>query len=426
MKLRKNSVLVLSLCLLVTTSILSQTRNNSPYSIYGIGIVNDYSNPISFGMGGVGIAFQDQASLNPLNPASFGSLQEKSFIFDAGLVMNSSKLTSANLSEKASYATLNHLLFGFQLGKYWKTSFGLIPFSDVGYGINLYEERADLGKEINYIYKGSGGVSKAYITNAFNINKKLSVGVEMGIFYGKIERSYLQLLTDATYYFYTKESEIYDYKDFYWRLGIQYNTTFHENIKVTFGAIFSANTEVKTNLLMLTQLVQKPIAGYTDVIEDVKSLSVAGQTVIPGVFGIGMMIKNKENFKIGFDFEKQFWSKHKAFGEDGGMKNSTRIAIGAEFIPDRNSLFSYYKRIKYRAGLRYEKTPIYANGNQLNEIGISFGMGLPLRRTFSTINIGMEIGQLGKTSNNLIKDTFVKFKLGVSMHQRWFEQRKYN
>ncbi len=62
---------------------------------------------------------------------------------------------------------------------------------------------------------------------------------------------------------------------------------------------------------------------------------------------------------------------------------------------------------------------------QLNEFGISFGLGLPLRRSLSSINLGIEIGRFGKVSNNLVKETFFKFKLGISMHQKWFEQRKY-
>lgn len=424
MKLRRNSILVLSLCLLVTTSVLSQTRNNSPYSIYGIGTINDYSNPISFSMGGVGIAFQDQASINLTNPASFASLRENSFVFDAGLVMNSSKLSSTDISEKASYATLNHLLFGFQIIKNWKTSFGIIPFSDVGYNINDYES-IDGVADINHIYNGNGGVTKAYWANAFNITKKLSIGIEAGLFFGEIERGHLFLIEETDNIFHTKQNNISNYNDFYFKTGIQYTTSLNDNLGMTIGVIYSGNTNVKTTLLSTTQLVRKPVDGITSVIDTFDETTTIGKTVIPGVLGFGIMLKNKENLKLGFDFEKQFWSKFKAFDEDGSFKNSTRLALGAEFIPEKNSVFSYVKRIRYRLGLRYEKTPLYVNNTQLNEIGISFGVGLPLRRSLSSINIGMEIGQLGKTSNNLVKDTFVKFKLGISMHQKWFEQRKY-
>lgn len=424
MKLRRNSILILSFCLLVTTNVLAQTRNNSPYSIYGIGIINDYSSPISFSMGGVGIAFQNQASLNPLNPASIASLNEQSFIFDAGLIMNSSKLSSTGITEKASYATLNHLLFGFQVAKNWKTSFGVIPFSDVGYDINSFESVDDVGN-IGHIYNGDGGITKAYWTNAFNISKNLSIGIEAGLLFGEIEKSHLMLVEETTNYFYTKENNITNYSDFYFKTGLQYNISLKENLDLTFGVIYSSKTNIKTTSLTSVQLVLPPVAGLTNVIETIDESSVIGETVIPGVLGFGMMLDNKKNLKLAFDFEKQFWSKYKSFDVEGSFKNSTRIALGAEYVPDITSVFSYLKRISYRAGIRYEKSPLYVNAKQLSEIGISFGVGLPLRRSLSSINLGIEVGQLGNTSDQLVKDTFVKFKLGISMHQKWFVRRKY-
>ncbi len=424
MKLRRNSILILSFCLLVTTNVLAQTRNNSPYSMYGIGIINDYSSPISFSMGGVGIAFQNQASLNPLNPASIASLKEQSFVFDAGLVMNSSKLSSTDISEKASYATLNHLLFGFQLVKNWKTSFGVIPLSDVGYNINSFESVDYIG-DINHIYNGNGGITKAYWTNAFNISKNLSIGIEMGLLFGEIEQSHLMLIQETVNYFYTKEIKVNNYSDFYFKTGLQYNASLNENLDLTLGIIYSSKTNIKTISLSSVQLVLPPASGLTNVIETIDENSVIGETIIPGVLGFGIMLDNKKNLKLGFDLEKQFWSKYKSLDDEGSFKNSTRIALGAEYIPDKTSVFSYLKRISYRAGIRYEKTPLYVNAKQLNEIGISFGVGLPLRRSLSSINIGLEIGQFGSTSSQLVKDTFVKFKLGISMHQKWFVRRKY-
>ncbi len=194
---------------------------------------------------------------------------------------------------------------------------------------------------------------------------------------------------------------------------------------MTFGVIYSSKTNIKTTSLTSVQLVLPPVAGLTNVIETIDESSVIGETVIPGVLGFGMMLDNKKNLKLAFDFEKQFWSKYKSFDVEGSFKNSTRIALGAEYVPDITSVFSYLKRISYRAGIRYEKSPLYVNAKQLSEIGISFGVGLPLRRSLSSINLGIEVGQLGNTSDQLIKDTFVKFKVGISMHQKWFVRRKY-
>lgn len=424
MNWKRNSFLILSLCLLVSTSLFAQTRSNSPYSIYGIGLLNDYSNPISFAMGGVGIAFQDQASLNPTNPASFASLKEKSFIFDAGFVMNSSKLSAVGISENSSYATLNHLMFGFQFSDKWKTSFGIIPFSDVGYNINVFES-SDAVDEINHLYEGDGGITKAYWTNAFKVFKNFSFGVEAGLLFGKIERNHFMLFNETEYIFHNKHIGSNKYSDFYLKYGAQYDIELKEDLKLTIGAIYTAKTKIRTDSLSVTQLIQTPFDGTAAIIQTMDEVSLRGETTIPMEIGFGFMFTKKDKWKLGVDFEKQFWSKYTALDNDGPYKNSTRIAIGAEYIPDRNNVFSYYKRIKYRVGFRYENTPLYLNGTQINEFGISFGMGLPLRRSLSTINIGIEIGQFGEASNDLIKESFMKFKMGISMFQRWFEQRKY-
>jgi hypothetical protein len=33
---------------------------------------------------------------------------------------------------------------------------------------------------------------------------------------------------------------------------------------------------------------------------------------------------------------------------------------------------------------------------------------------------------MGTTSNNLIKENYIRFVLGISLKERWFEKKKYN
>ena len=40
---------------------------------------------------------------------------------------------------------------------------------------------------------------------------------------------------------------------------------------------------------------------------------------------------------------------------------------------------------------------------QINEFGISFGVGLPVGKWFSNANLGFEFGKRGTTNQNLIK-----------------------
>jgi hypothetical protein len=66
------------------------------------------------------------------------------------------------------------------------------------------------------------------------------------------------------------------------------------------------------------------------------------------------------------------------------------------------------------------------NNESIDELGISFGVGVPVGRLFSNANIGFEIGQRGTTSSNLVQENFFNISLSLSLNDRWFEKRKFN
>jgi hypothetical protein len=403
--------------MLFSSYLFAQTRGNSPYTLYGIGFKSEVSNGKSFSMGGIGIAFQDNTSINPLNPAATASLDSLSFIFDAGFVMNSSKFSSTTANEKGNYASLNYLLFGFQVAKPWKTSFGLVPYSDVGYSTVTNDEMNNIS--FTDIYTGNGGLNKAFWIHAFNIIKNISIGIESGLLFGQIERNYIRILNIKNV-FSIKESNTDTYKKFYLKYGLQYTRQINKEFKLIIGAIASTNMNVNTDRKYILQTF---LSGVS--VENHKESSITGKTLIPANFGLGFMLSKKNHWKVGIDLEKQYWSDYSSFDNVQPFKNSFRFAIGGELIPNANSIKSYFQHVSYRFGFRYEKTPIYLNNTLLNEIGISFGVGLPFKKTASTVNLGIEIGQRGTSTNSLIKETFIKFKVGISMFQQWFRQQKY-
>ena len=69
----------------MTTTAFAQSNTNSPYSQYGLGDLTDQSVGFNKGMNGVGIAMRKGSELNPMNPASYSSVDSLSMIFDAGL-----------------------------------------------------------------------------------------------------------------------------------------------------------------------------------------------------------------------------------------------------------------------------------------------------------------------------------------------------
>jgi len=53
-------------------------------------------------------------------------------------------------------------------------------------------------------------------------------------------------------------------------------------------------------------------------------------------------------------------------------------------------------------------------------------LGLPFSRALSSLNISAELGQLGTTENNLIKESYAKFTVHLLLHDRWFIKRKFD
>ena len=141
--------------------------------------------------------------------------------------------------------------------------------------------------------------------------------------------------------------------------------------------------------------------------------------------GIGFSLEKKNKWLIGADFNWNNWADYTYKGINDSLNNSFRISIGGMIKPNYNSS-NYLKRITYRAGFRYEPGYLKIRGEQINEFGISFGLGLPLRKSKSTINLGVEFGKKGTQTNGLIEENFTKFTIGFSAYDFWFFKRKFD
>ena len=130
-------------------------------------------------------------------------------------------------------------------------------------------------------------------------------------------------------------------------------------------------------------------------------------------------------YEINFDYYHQNWSQSTFFGEKSEfLTDLNKFAIGAEWIPDRFSIRSFVNRVAYRVGFKYEQSYHSFGGTQINDFGISFGVGLPIYRSASTINIGGELGRRGTKDNNLVLENYAKVNLSVNLHDIWFVKRK--
>src|SRR5690606_1102284 len=135
---------------------------------------------------------------------------------------------------------------------------------------------------------------------------------------------------------------------------------------------------------------------------------------LPALFNIGAGIGEVKKWMIGSELTLMHNSSlNNRFAdiENSTFENGIRVAVGGYYVPNYNSFTNYFSKITYRAGLRYEKSGLVINGENINDMGVTIGAGFPLAGTFSNINIGAELGRRGTTNQGLIQENYANFTI---------------
>ena len=217
---------LLATALIVTFAFNSfaQVRIGSPYSRYGLGDINSGNSPFFLSMGGTAFGIRSSAFVNHANPASYTAFDTTSFVFEGGVYSQSSTIKSVSASQSSSYSSIGSILIGFPISKKIKASFGLLPYSSVGYKIADNKSlviSADSSTAVSNIYDGSGGINKAYFGFGFNVFKNLSFGVNADFLFGTIKRNSTSNLTDLLYANSYRRTTFVKVNDFNFNFGLQ-------------------------------------------------------------------------------------------------------------------------------------------------------------------------------------------------------------
>lgn len=421
-KLRFSFTLVF---LLLTLSIFSQIRIASPYSRFGIGDISDINNAWNMSMGQTGYAFRSPYHINYLNPASYAAFDSTSFIFEGGFNADVVRLTSNFQTVNRNYASLGYLLFGMPILKWWRTSIGLIPYSDVGYSVANYEVYPEIGTVLR-VYSGSGGINRLYWGNAFRIFKNLSIGVNASYLFGSMLRQALVTFPDSLNSMSFKVDNYVILNDIYLNFGIQYRAKIKNDLFMTFGAVYANSSNMNAKLDIISQTFLLSSTGE-ETPKDTLALALGykGNIVIPTMAGGGIAIECPDKWMVGVDFRWQNWKKFTAFDLSDSLINSWQINAGGEFVPNAENYSNYLARVRYRIGFLYNRTYLRLRDHNLDEFALSVGFGFPLRGMKTALNIGVQVGTRGTTDGNLIRETYFKFVIGFSIYERWFIKRKY-
>ncbi len=411
----------------------------SPYSIFGIGKLSGKGLTYHKSMGGLGISNGKPWILNTVNPAM---LPMNSFsTFDAGLYTEQRTLNTSDLSQSNTNGGLSYLTFGFPLksGK-WTMAFSLMPYSNVSYNITSDGKVINRDEtDANYQYKGDGGLNQVSLSSGWQIVPKfLYLGGRIGYTFGTVadesiinlsERSYINEDDTIGVAKVFKASKFYRssrYSDLVLEGGLYMKRKIGKKLEANLGFVYEFASNMNTKRDERIEIIEdnNPLPPTDTIVFNAK-----GNTFLPQKFGGGFSLTKGYKWTVGVDFYSRNWSQYKTdFGSEQELTQSYEMILGGEFTPDFISV-NYLKRVTYQFGFNYEQTPVKVNNTNINDFGINFGLSLPVGNA-SIFNIGFKYGQLGTTSDGLIREDYFKINLGMTFNDRsygWYRnQRKFD
>jgi|SRR5690554_971564 len=421
----------------------SQEGTASPYSFYGMGNLKFKGTVENRSMGGLSV-YSDSIHLNLRNPASYASKnlevynnESRPVKFAVGGSHSNSKLKSHTVSGEVNSTTLDYLAMSFPIGKFG-LGMGLIPYTSVGYKL----ETLNSNNELSTKFRGEGGVNTVYASLGYLVMDGLSVGVDLGYNFGNIKNNtiaYVYTNEGALAQYQTREDNRSDIGGLSANFGVIYSKMIQEKFELTTSFTFRPKMNLNSeNFRTYNTITINAVNDQENVVNTIDAdLSSQGlkdtEWVLPTKLSFGAGIGQPRMWFVGAEYTylntKAFKNELYASSDSAGnvtYSNASAISIGGFLIPDYNSFSSYFKRVVYRAGVRFEGTGLNINDEAINEFGISFGVGLPMGNTFSNANIGVEFGKRGTTSENLIQENFINFQLSFSFNDRWFQKRRFN
>lgn len=415
MKYMRNIYRLLFMILIGLTEMSNAQNTVSPYSIFGPGEIQPKGFGRSIGMGRAGIALKSDNQLNNLNPASYTGIDSLHFIFEVGIDGKFSNLESKGNTTSGFNGNMQYIACGFPISRHWSNSFGISPYSSIGY--NITSRNYIEGSNLKYIsrFKGSGGITLGYWSNAFRITRNLSFGVNSSFIFGSLTQEEYVYQTDLdANYIITKNDYLHS---FYFDYGLQY--MFRIN-NLNFGAgVIYANR-------------QSLVSGYNITVQDGNLTTIDSQDAkkgkrdIPETAGIGLMVSKPDIFTIAFDYQFQKWSGLKYPIMPGTFNDAQSFSAGIEMKPWKSSVSNrFYQNWTYRAGGNYCSSYVKIGSQVINRSGLNLGFGIPLPNRISVLNFAFEFGSQGTTSNNLVREKYILAHLNFSLNEFWFLKNKY-
>jgi hypothetical protein len=211
--------------------------------------------------------------------------------------------------------------------------------------------------------------------------------------------------------------------------GMQYVQPIGAKDDLTLGAVFSPghrlNADPTCRIITTNSSITK---------SDTTSYVIDNGLELPTTYGVGLAYQHDQKLRVGADFQLQKWGSidYPAFDnntyqlKNGLLKDSYKLNVGAEWIPNPRSTRSLLHHVRYRIGAGYTTPYYYINGNDgPKDFHVSLGLGIPIMNSYnnrSLLNISAQWQR--RSADNLITENTFRLNIGLTFNERWFSKWK--
>lgn len=394
----------LTLFLLLTTAGKAQNiMTSSPYSMFGIGEIVTGLYGSNSAMGGVSTGMRGSWLLNTENPAGLTGLDTLRLFAEASAFLKSESYQSKSGDSRAFTGNVSAFTLGGRIIPRWYMAAGLTPYSSVGYYFNSTEPlEGQPDAFYTSTYEGYGGLSKVYLANAFMLTPNLSVGIKLNYIFGSTNLTESQSSASV-------ENKTYTHA-FYADFGLQYHRRPSRDMSFTVGAIYGYKQRMKMENIIAI--------AYSNTSTEEKKRST--YQYLPQYAGVGGSL-NYRKWTYALDYKFQQYSSLTSGDSRVKFRDSHELRMGISYFPNGYSSGSYWKRVRYNAGLNLSTPYLQVSGQTGYSYRLSAGMGLPVLSGMLNAALFYDCTQLnnnvfgrktfGLTVSYTLSELFYKMKL---------------
>ena len=413
-------LMAIAVLMTVSSAVLAQ-NTQTPYSMYGYGILSDRATSTQRQMGSIGVAMNSGRQVNVMNPASYAATDSLTFLFDMGADMSLIWSKEGSAKEFAMGGGVDYLTCQFPIGKHFGGSFGLLPVTSVGYAF---------GNEIKHgtmENQGTGGINELYLglsAQYFGV----SLGFNVSYDFGTIANDVFSTPTGQGN---SKFEHLMEIRDWNILLGAQYTIKPSRFSRMVLGVTYQPK---KTYLGTVRATVQEQSQDARP--DTVAYMKLRNNYFQPNAVGAGVSYtyEKSSRWTVELDYQWQGWKDCKysplysleepetIVFQGMSFNDRWRVAAGGELIPKMRG--NYGERMTYRLGAYYCNDYLKIGTNSVREYGVTCGLGFPAPEGKTMVNLGFEWKHRQASPSALVSENYLNITLGVNFNEVWFFKRK--